>query len=223
MPIPIKIQCSCGQRYAFDIEPVSGRMPGPVACPVCGVDGTAAANAAITQSLPAQPAVAVAPAAAVRVQAARPVAPAAPALPATSAAHEAAITTPGRGPAKLPGQKDRTQAEQEARAKMSWGDPPEAVVTFLMMQGFSQEEAKDFVQMLTKERTAAVRGIGFRKIVIGVPLMFVPVVYFILVGLGNLQLWAVCVMIGLYGAWSAFKGVFMLIAPKTEKGDLADQ
>ena len=36
----IKIQCGCSQRYAFDIEPVNGRMPSPVACPACGADGT---------------------------------------------------------------------------------------------------------------------------------------------------------------------------------------
>jgi hypothetical protein len=54
--IPIKIPCPCGQKYAFDIEPVGGRMPSPVACPVCGADGTAAANQVIAQHLPAQPA-----------------------------------------------------------------------------------------------------------------------------------------------------------------------
>jgi hypothetical protein len=52
--IPIKIQCPCGQKYAFEIEPVGGRMPSPVACPVCGADGTAAANQLIAQHLPAQ-------------------------------------------------------------------------------------------------------------------------------------------------------------------------
>jgi hypothetical protein len=66
--IPIKIQCGCGQRYAFDIEPVNGLMPSPVACPVCGADGTAVANEIIAQTLAAQPAV-VRPA----VAAARPV------------------------------------------------------------------------------------------------------------------------------------------------------
>jgi len=24
--LPIKIQCGCGQKYAFDVEPVNGRM-----------------------------------------------------------------------------------------------------------------------------------------------------------------------------------------------------
>ena len=56
--MPIKVLCSCGQKYAFDVEPVNGRMPMPVACPVCGADGTAAANEIIARSLPAQPAAA---------------------------------------------------------------------------------------------------------------------------------------------------------------------
>jgi hypothetical protein len=52
--IPIKIQCGCGQKYAFDVEPVNGRMGSTVACPVCGADGTAAADIAIVQTLAAQ-------------------------------------------------------------------------------------------------------------------------------------------------------------------------
>lgn len=53
--IPIKIQCGCGQKYAFDVEPVNGRMPAPVACPICGADGTAAANQVIAQTSPPLP------------------------------------------------------------------------------------------------------------------------------------------------------------------------
>ena len=50
--IPIKIQCGCGQKYGFDVEPVQGRLPSPVACPSCGADGTTAANEIIAQSAP---------------------------------------------------------------------------------------------------------------------------------------------------------------------------
>lgn len=53
--IPVKIQCGCGQRYAFEVEPINGRMGSTVACPVCGTDGTAAANDAIAQALLIQP------------------------------------------------------------------------------------------------------------------------------------------------------------------------
>lgn len=61
--IPIKIQCGCGQRYSFEVEPVGGQMGYAVACPVCGADGTPAANEMIGHALAAAaPAVAPAPA-----------------------------------------------------------------------------------------------------------------------------------------------------------------
>ena len=53
----IKIICNCGQKIAFEVEPVNGRMPVTLSCPVCGADGTAAANAVIAAKLnfPAPP------------------------------------------------------------------------------------------------------------------------------------------------------------------------
>jgi hypothetical protein len=59
--IPVKVQCACGQRYSFDVEPVNGRMPYAVACPVCNADDTAAANNIIAQALGSAPAPAPAP------------------------------------------------------------------------------------------------------------------------------------------------------------------
>jgi DNA repair exonuclease SbcCD ATPase subunit len=49
--IPVKIICGCGQKYAFDVYPVNGRMPAPVSCPVCGKDGTGTANEIIALAL----------------------------------------------------------------------------------------------------------------------------------------------------------------------------
>jgi hypothetical protein len=46
----IKIQCSCGTRYSFEVEPVNGWMPVRVKCPGCGADGTDAANDILRQS-----------------------------------------------------------------------------------------------------------------------------------------------------------------------------
>jgi hypothetical protein len=42
--ISLKLQCSCGEKFTFDIEPVNGRMPSPVQCPACGKDATQSAN-----------------------------------------------------------------------------------------------------------------------------------------------------------------------------------
>lgn len=98
--IPIKIQCGCGQRYAFEVEPVNGQMGTAVACPVCGTDGTAAANEAISQALTAQPQ--AAPSSSLRVAAAVPAAPPGR-FPVTP-------LTPGRLPA----------LRAPAPAKLSW-------------------------------------------------------------------------------------------------------
>ena len=53
-PIPIKIFCVCGQKYAFEVHPHAGRMPVPVACPVCQRDGTEEANHIIARVLNGQ-------------------------------------------------------------------------------------------------------------------------------------------------------------------------
>ena len=49
--VPIKIICLCGQKYAFEVQPEDGRMPVAVNCPVCGRDGTIAANESIRKML----------------------------------------------------------------------------------------------------------------------------------------------------------------------------
>ncbi len=49
--VPVKIVCSCGQKYAFDVYPLNGRMPSPIRCPVCGVDSTTVADEIIALAL----------------------------------------------------------------------------------------------------------------------------------------------------------------------------
>jgi hypothetical protein len=51
--IPIKIQCGCGQKYAFEVAPGGERMAYAVQCPLCGRDGTALANHVLAQHLTA--------------------------------------------------------------------------------------------------------------------------------------------------------------------------
>ncbi|MGP8199233.1 MAG: hypothetical protein ACLQU4_07010 [Limisphaerales bacterium] len=51
----IKVQCGCGARYSFEVEPQDGTMPFRVNCPTCNADGTDAANQIIAQTLAAQP------------------------------------------------------------------------------------------------------------------------------------------------------------------------
>ncbi|MEW6155838.1 MAG: hypothetical protein AB1813_00295 [Verrucomicrobiota bacterium] len=228
--IPIKILCGCGQKYAFDVEPVNGTMPGAVACPACGTDGTSAANAALAQALPAQPVPQVArvTAAAVRPVAASAVQIAAPALQVASAnhAHASPAVAPPRTGGRLPGQMDRNQAEFEARAKISWGDAPEEVIKFLRIQGFNHEEASSLVGDLFKERAATIRKNGMKKVFKGIALVFVPIIaliVFLAIGYFPLKIFAVTVMVGCWGLWMVIKGMIMFLAPKSEPGDVAEQ
>jgi hypothetical protein len=214
MMIPIKIQCGCGQRYAFDVEPVNGRMTSPVACPVCGSDGTIAANAIIAQS--AQPQPAVAPKSAMRLHVAT---PAATIQPASSA-------PPPRRSAPLAGQVDPAKAEIEARSKIFWGDEPKDVVQFLMMNGFSQENATVSVRAMFQERTTTLQGIGIKKIVTGIALMAVPIVAILIFAYFHvvlITLLALAIAVGLWGVWMFLRGSIMLLFPKSESGDVSDK
>ncbi len=46
----IKVQCPCGAKYSFAVEPMDGRMPFAVQCPTCNADGTELANQIIADS-----------------------------------------------------------------------------------------------------------------------------------------------------------------------------
>lgn len=52
----IKILCECGVKFKFDVEPRDGRSPGPVHCPSCGKDQTAATDEKIREQLGPAPA-----------------------------------------------------------------------------------------------------------------------------------------------------------------------
>src|SRR5262245_22367543 len=218
----IKIQCGCGQKYAFDVEPIHGRMPHPVACPTCGADGTAAANQMLAENAQT-PAPTASPAPVARIHVRE------PAAPAVHLAGSAPAPNPlaGRPATRLmPGQIDRPQAELEARAKIFWGDPVEDVVKFMMRNNFSYEEASELVAGYFDERAAAVRSNGIGKIVVGSGMVALPIVsWFVFAAMGviPIKIFAITVVIGLWGAWRVFRGIVMTTSPRSEKGDVADQ
>src|SRR5580704_12880284 len=45
----VKVQCDCGAKFEFEVEPLNGRMPVSINCPVCNADATELANAVIAQ------------------------------------------------------------------------------------------------------------------------------------------------------------------------------
>lgn len=250
--MPIKIECECGQHYAFDVEPVNGRMPAQVACPSCGIDGTTTANDTIarlfpTDSSPVVRLIELPPQSRVATAAFESPAPASftaateiesPAQAPTPSPTRLAVTvnlhpssettrsTTARKPDPRLGLVDRSQAEHEARAKAMWGDSKEQIISYLMIQSFSVAEATELATKLFKERTSAVRSNGIRKIIIGTGMMCVPVIallIFLSIGIIPTKLFALTVMVGLYGVWLVINGILMAVAPKSEGGDVADQ
>jgi hypothetical protein len=217
--IPVKIECECGQRYAFEVEPVSGQIPTAVKCPTCGTDGTAAANAFIAQASTAKPAVRVAAPASLRLSA-----PASSPDPTGVPTLFVAASAPA--PSSYRREIDRDRLTTEARAKIFWGDAPEEVTKFLMAQGLEHGEASDLVAGMYKERLATLRGIGLRRVLIGGGMICVPIVsFFFYIRAGHLpiKLFAAKVAVGVWGAWMFIRGAIMLIAPKMGSEDIADE
>ncbi len=198
--IPIKIQCGCGQRYAFEVEPLQGRMPYAIACPSCGIDGTTAANESIAQS--------------------------GSVLTATEAPPASVSTSSSRTSGRPTKEVDIIKVTNEARAKTMWGDSQEDVMKFLMMQGLPRAEATNLSKALFAERTSAVRGNGFRKILTGVAMMCVPVVAFVIfkaIGFFPIKLMGIAGAVGLWGAYLVLRGTLMFLSPKLESGDVGAQ
>ena len=116
----IKILCPCGSKYKFDVEPLNGRLPGPVNCPVCGAEGTDAANSIIAAAghtaAPAPPLQSAQPAATVahpvRIQSSTSSShAAAPPIPKSSAEHRPSAPVPlSHPPGNLAAAKARNAA-----------------------------------------------------------------------------------------------------------------
>src|ERR1043166_5684233 len=210
----IKLECECGQRFAFEVEPVNGRRPTPVECPACGMDKTVTANEVIAQN--AEP----------RFRAPHasdePVPISIPAhAPAPAKVAPASPPSERRAARPIPGQTGRAQAKAEARAKIAWGDPPIKVLAYLRSNGYGKEESTALVQELMRERFAAIRGKGITKIVSGALLMCVFLGIFVAF---RSEAWFTSRILGfagvacLYGIWLFVNGLTLLLAPKPLSG-----
>ncbi|HXB59296.1 MAG TPA: hypothetical protein VNU95_07015 [Candidatus Acidoferrales bacterium] len=198
--VSVKIECECGQNYAFEVEPINGRMPSTIACPACGADGTVAANEFIAQQLAPAAAEAANNPVSPRLATARPTAPA--------------------GDFRR-GLLDLDKAEKEARAKIMWGESLEQVIAYLTIQGLSRPEATDLATKIFQERTSIVRSNGIKKIFVGLALMAVPVLAYFLFRSARrfpIRLSVICYGIGIFGGYLFVSGILNIIAPKSEQG-----
>lgn len=193
--IALKIECTCGQSFAFDAEPANGRINSTVTCPTCGADRTDDANAVLSAHIPRK------------------------IVPRSA---DAPLTVMERSNGIL----ERSQAEMEARAKVSWGDSREDVYKYLIFQRYTPEDAEELLSVLYDDRAKVVRATGIRKMVIGIGLICVPIISLLImlkIGFIFMKLLAFPVMVGMYGCWQLITGFVAFIAPKMEDGDVAEQ
>jgi hypothetical protein len=96
-----------------------------------------------------------------------------------------------------------------------------------MMQGVSAGEATELADGLFVERAQIIRAAGVKKIIIGIPLMALPVVLWFVflatIRFVPIKLWALTLMAGLYGMYCLFKGLIMFFSPKSEPGDCSEK
>jgi hypothetical protein len=228
--VTVKIQCVCGQNYAFDVEPVNGEMPSAVSCPNCGADGTAAANDDISQQLTPAPPIAAAAMAMVATTTA-----------ATGGSHPGLRITRAQAGSQLAesssasaataaalNENDPARAKlvREAKAKIVQGESMEQVAAFLKVKGFNPADAMELAYGFYKERVSIVRSNGVKKMIVGLALMAVPlIVYFIFKSIGRFSIrrsiWAY--IVGIAGGYMFVSGIIMIVAPKSEKGTVVKE
>lgn len=116
------------------------------------------------------------------------------------------------------------EAKREARAKIIWGDSRETVTAFLQGHGFGEKEILELLADFDRERASVIRSSGTKKITVGallVPIPFIAYIVFIMIGVIPTKIFMLTVLTGLYGLWKIIDGARMLVAPRSEPGDLS--
>lgn len=100
--VELKVQCPCGTKFVFDVEPVDGRIPEAIACPACGRDATDLANEAIQPQLASASVPVAAAPSGLRLTVQRPEPHAAPPPPPAAPIGTFPASTKAAKPAQMP-------------------------------------------------------------------------------------------------------------------------
>jgi hypothetical protein len=120
----------------------------------------------------------------------------------------------------------REKLESEARAKIFWGDSAESVIAHLQSQGIQNPDAATLTESFLQERDTSVKSLGRRSIMIGAPLILVPVISYLIMhqmGILLMKLLGLTVVVGLFGGWKVVKGTIMVTSPRSYPGDLSEE
>jgi putative Mn2+ efflux pump MntP len=84
----------------------------------------------------------------------------------------------------------------------------------------------EIIRELSRKRVVQMRKNGLIKIISGILMVCVPVVgwfAFNAAGIIPMKLFAIMIMLGLWGAYRVLKGTFMVVAPNAQQGDVSEQ
>ncbi len=112
----------------------------------------------------------------------------------------------------------------DARAMVFWGRPRADVLAFLQSKGVSDKHALQIVDALWGERASSIRRDGAKVTALGALLVAAPAVYYGVwqrTGSWDLKFFAVLIVLGLYGLNRLTRGLMMLLAPRSIRGDLS--
>ncbi len=127
----LKIECPCGQKIAFEVEPENGAMPCELPCPSCQADVTGLANADIQRQLPVVTAVPAAAPTGARLRVSVPAHAPAAAPPAPEATTVAAAPPSAEAP-RAPKPMAAAYAAAAAAAPVTGNDGEASGKAFLL-------------------------------------------------------------------------------------------
>ena len=115
----------------------------------------------------------------------------------------------------------------EARAQIIWGEPPATVLATLTAQGVSRATARSLVAKFVQERYESLRQIAQRRIILGLLLLSVPVLYYCFIyhphnvhGRLLIRGFGLAIGVGLYGLWKLVGGIVAYLNPAAQKGEI---
>lgn len=126
---------------------------------------------------------------------------------------------------------NRDELIVEARARITWGDDPSSVRYFLTSNGMSVADAEAKMKEFSLERSAEIRGLGIRNILIGAALTGGAGIFFYLlfarshiprVNVRSAKGYGFLFLLAFYGLWKLVNGIIYLVRPKSEPGSIPD-
>ena len=113
----------------------------------------------------------------------------------------------------------------EARARIIWGEEPSSVRSFLASNGMSTADSEATIKEFDTERSTDIRKLGFRNILVSVPLIGAAgfLIYLVCAGIDlPVEGYGILILAALYGMWKLVTGIIRLVRPQSEHESISN-